>query len=54
MHGGNRSGAPKGNSNALKRGLFTAAMRQRRADIRAMIRRADELIEEIDAVSKGD
>lgn len=54
MHGGKGSGAPKGNQNALTRGLHTAPMRQRRARIRALIRRADDLLSEIGGDSPVD
>ena len=48
MHGGKGSGAPKGNQNALKHGLYTAkAIRERKA-LRRLIRDAQALIEEID------
>jgi hypothetical protein len=44
MHGGKGSGAPKGNHNALKRGLHTGAMRARRARVRELLSKADALI----------
>ncbi len=48
MHGGKGSGAPKGNQNALKHGLYTTkAIRERKA-LRRLIRDAQALIEEIE------
>ncbi len=49
MHGGAAgSGAPVGNRNALKHGLYTKqAIRERQA-LRRLIRDANALIEEID------
>jgi uncharacterized protein YjcR len=44
MHGGKGSGAPKGNGNARKHGLYTAAMRQQAATIRSVLRRAERLL----------
>ena len=49
MHGGKGSGAPKGNCNALKHGLYTAPMRARARLVRDLVRRADMLIGAIDA-----
>lgn len=37
MHGGKASGAPKGNRNALKHGLYTAEMIARRQMIKTLI-----------------
>jgi uncharacterized protein YjcR len=49
MHGGAPgSGAPKGNQNALKHGLYTReAIKQRKA-LRQLMRQAEALLEEID------
>ncbi len=49
MHGGAPgSGAPKGNKNAVKHGLYTRdAIEQRRAQ-RQLMRDAEALLEEID------
>ena len=45
MHGGLSPGAPKGNSNARKHGLYTAeAIRDRRA-VADLIRTSRELVE---------
>lgn len=49
MHGGAAgSGAPKGNRNALKNGLFTGEAIARRKALRSLIRRARKLVEEIE------
>ncbi len=49
MHGGAKgSGAPVGNQNALKHGLYTEKAIQERKAIRQLIRDAEALIEEID------
>jgi uncharacterized protein YjcR len=40
-------GAPKGNRNALKHGLYTAKAIERRRFVRELIRLADELIERV-------
>jgi uncharacterized protein YjcR len=47
MHGA-RSGAPKGNANALKHGHFSSATILGRAATRQLIRRARELYEELE------
>jgi uncharacterized protein YjcR len=48
MHGGaTGSGAPKGNQNALKHGLYTAEAKAMRRHVRALTRRSKELFEEI-------
>lgn len=47
MHGGLSTGAPKGNQNALKHGLYSAAAIVDRAEVRALIREFRELEEEI-------
>jgi len=47
MHGGAKgSGAPKGNANALKHGVFTKAAFEQRAQLRSMIRAARTLLRE--------
>ncbi|MGX1320823.1 uncharacterized protein YjcR [Bradyrhizobium sp. USDA 377] len=48
MHGGaRRSGAPKGNENALKHGLFTRAARAESAQLRLLLDEAQRLLEEL-------
>jgi len=47
MHGGKGSGAPAGNRNAVKHGYDTREERERRQQIRALIRESRKLIEEI-------
>ena len=48
MHGGARgSGAPKGNSNALKHGLYTCYARAERQSLRLLLRDAGALIVKI-------
>lgn len=48
MHGGaSGSGAPKGNSNALKHGLYTRESKEMRQLIRSLERRTRDIIEEI-------
>jgi len=43
MHGGaTGSGAPEGNQNALKHGTYTKAAHQQRAEMRALIREAQQ------------
>jgi hypothetical protein len=44
MHGGMSSGAPKGNRNAYKHGLYTAEAISRRRQIALLIRTAQQLI----------
>lgn len=47
MHGGAEgSGAPRGNTNALKHGTYTRAAFERRAALRNMIRETKKLIRE--------
>ena len=47
MHGGAKgSGAPKGNSNALKHGVFTGEAFAERAELRALISEARRLLSE--------
>lgn len=48
MHGGaNGSGAPRGNTNALKHGVYTKQAFQRRAEMRDLIREARKLLKEL-------
>ena len=50
MHGGAKgSGAPRGNQNALKHGLYTKRAIEERKKLRRLIRDAESLIEEIDS-----
>ena len=48
MHGGLSTGAPKGNQNALKHGLYTADAIAERQQMREMIREFSRLIDNID------
>lgn len=49
MHGGAAgSGAPKGNQNALKHGMFTKEMKAERARFREMIAESKELLMKIE------
>ena len=48
MHGGRGSGAPKGNCNALKSGLYTARMLERRREVAQVIGDVRSLLAEID------
>ncbi|WP_397416032.1 HGGxSTG domain-containing protein [Phenylobacterium sp.] len=49
MHGGaTGSGAPKGNTNALKNGMFTKEMKAERARFREMIAESKELLMKIE------
>lgn len=45
MHGGKGSGAPKGNRNALKHGLYTGAALERDRRARALLRQIREVLE---------
>jgi glucans biosynthesis protein len=46
MHGGARgSGAPRGNRNALKHGLYTRAAMAERRRLGALMREAEEFLE---------
>ena len=48
MHGGAKgSGAPRGNQNALKSGLYTAESLELRRHVAALIRESRKIIEEI-------
>lgn len=45
MHGGNSPGAPKGNKNALRHGLYTAEAIAERNKLRDLLRELRELLE---------
>jgi uncharacterized protein YjcR len=48
MHGGAPgSGAPRGNENALKHGLYRKAAIEERRQVRALIRKSQKLVQEI-------
>jgi len=48
MHGGaRRSGAPRGNRNALKHGLFTQAARAESGQMRLLLDEAERLLQEL-------
>jgi glucans biosynthesis protein len=48
MHGGaRRSGAPRGNRNARKHGLFTRAARAESGQLRLLIEEAQKLLREL-------
>jgi glucans biosynthesis protein len=53
MHGGRGSGAPKGNSNALKHGTYTGPMLARARYVRIVIRTAQALMGEIERDEGG-
>jgi len=49
MHGGAPgSGAPKGNENAVKHGLYKKAAIEERRQLRALIRRSQKLLQDIE------
>ena len=48
MHGGKGSGAPQGNHNALKSGLYTRPMLERCARTRSLLRAARQVLREIE------
>ncbi len=48
MHGGKSTGAPRGNRNAFKHGLYTAEAIERRREIAELIRTMNELAEACD------
>ena len=48
MHGGASPGAPVGNTNAFKHGLFTAAAIAERREVAALIREMKSLVEQVD------
>jgi hypothetical protein len=48
MHGGAKgSGAPRGNTNALKHGAYTRDVLERRAQMRVLLREARKLLREL-------
>jgi glucans biosynthesis protein len=50
MHGGAKgSGAPQGNKNALKHGAYTREALKRKAQLRALMREARDLLKELSA-----
>lgn len=52
MHGGAEgSGAPRGNKNALKHGLYTKAALAERKALRRLIREARDLLDEFEEVT---
>jgi uncharacterized protein YjcR len=49
MHGGAPgSGAPTGNQNALKHGLYTKAEIEERRQLRTLLRQSQKLVQDID------
>jgi uncharacterized protein YjcR len=46
MHGGASPGAPRGNQNAFRHGLYSAENIELRRTIRALLKEAKELVEE--------
>jgi uncharacterized protein YjcR len=49
MHGGAPgSGAPRGNQNALKHGLYRKAAIEERRQLRALIRQSEKLLQDIE------
>ena len=48
MHGGSSPGAPRGNSNALKHGHYSAESRAKRRGLRDLIREARALAKEVE------
>lgn len=49
MHGGaNGSGAPRGNQNALKHGIYTKEAIEERRQLREMIRKMEQTLKEIE------
>ena len=53
MHGGKGSGAPKGNRNALRRGLYTKAVLAREVRLRALCRQLRATINIIESGNKS-
>jgi uncharacterized protein YjcR len=48
MHGGAKgSGAPQGNKNALKHGVYTREALERRAQLRGLLREARKVLREL-------
>ena len=48
MHGGPSPGAPKGNTNAVKHGRYTAEAVARRREVTALLRMMTDLVKEMD------
>jgi len=48
MHGGKGSGAPQGNRNALKHGLYTGTMLKLEKRTRGLLREARQVLREIE------
>jgi len=48
MHGGNATGAAKGNSHALKHGRYTAEAIAERREIASLLRDMNGLLEQVD------
>jgi glucans biosynthesis protein len=49
MHGGAKgSGAPRGNTNALKHGMYTKTFLEEQKELRSMIREMQESLQKID------
>lgn len=48
MHGGKASGAPKGNSHALKHGRYAAEATAERRELAALLRVMKGLVEQVD------
>jgi len=48
MHGGASTGAPKGNQNALKHGLYGREMKEMRRHVRELREEAKEWVEVVD------
>jgi uncharacterized protein YjcR len=46
MHGGKSTGAPIGNDNARRHGRYSAAAKERRRELAALLRSMRELIEQ--------
>jgi hypothetical protein len=54
MHGGKGSGAPKGNRNALRQGLYTKEVLAREAKVRDLGRRLRATIKVVEAGKSAD
>ena len=53
MHGGAKgSGAPRGNTNALKHGAYTREALERRAQLRGLLREARQVLKELRAPAR--
>ena len=48
MHGGNSPGAPKGNQNALKHGIYTARAVAERNELRELMQEMRRLVASLD------